>query len=284
MSRVSDSPSAWEIGPPRLPQETTAIRALARAYDLLATWPRRPDYLDHLLEAGRVAVARGPVGIVGYGGAFVGPRQTHLTDLFVHAVETGRGVGGAILTALELDPAKTSTFASADPRAQTLYRRLGLRTLDQLSYLVGGAEEVERLRRRLERRTVSPGADTEQAIEKHLAMRGGLHGAATMSFLVETARPVIWESGYAWLRIATDRVCVGPMGSHDPTTAASVVCDALLEATRQRPTVQLFVAHSHPAHAALIESGFTTNDVDIFMAGDRSLIDLARYCPDPDLG
>jgi hypothetical protein len=105
-----------------------------------------------------------------------------------------------------------------------------------------------------------------------------------MSFLVETARPVIWESGYAWLRIATDRVCVGPMGSHDPTTAASVVCDALLEATRQRPTVQLFVAHSHPAHAALIESGFTTNDVDIFMAGDRSLIDLARYCPDPDLG
>jgi len=222
--------------------------------------------------------------VIGYGGVFVGPHQTHLTDLFVRAGETGQGAGGAILAALELDRARTTTFASADPRAHALYHRLGLQELDQLSYLGATANDVERLRRQIDPIASPAEADTEGAIRRHRELRGGLHGASTLSFLAKTARPLTWPSGYAWLRIARDRVCVGPVGSDDDTTAVSVVAAALLEAVRLRPRVQIVVAHSHPAHALVVTSGFTTNDVDTFMAGDRSLVDLTRYCPDPDLG
>jgi GNAT superfamily N-acetyltransferase len=232
---VNDNPAAWEIEPPRLPDETPEIRALADAYGLLSTWPRRPDYLDHLLEAGRVVVARGAGGVAGYGGAFVGQFQAHLTDLFVRPDAIGRGAGGAILAALELTPARTSTFASADPRAHKLYRGLGLHELDKLSYLVGRVEEVEELKQRVERRTSSPAADAAQAIKRHLKLRSGLHGAATISFLVQTSQPLSWASGYAWLRVASDRVCVGPIGSLDETAGVSVVTDALVEGNPSAP-------------------------------------------------
>ena len=75
-----------------------------------------------------------------------------------------------------------------------------------------------------------------------------------------------------------------PLGCDDDTTPVALVAAALLEAVRLRPRVQIVVAHSHPAHALLVTSGFSTSDVDTFMGGDRSLVDLTRYCPDPDLG
>jgi GNAT superfamily N-acetyltransferase len=272
-----------DVGAAQLPQETGAIRALADAYDLLATWPRRPDYLDHLLATGRVVVARGATGVIGYGGVFAGERQVHLTDLFVRANQTGRGAGGAILAALELDPKRTTTFASADPRARTLYNQLGLRQLDELSYLSGSAEDVERLRQRVER-VATPEPDAERVAEQHLQLRGGLHGAATVSFLKATAQPLSWPSGYAWLRLANERVCVGPLGAEGGAVAVSVIAGALLEAVRLRPSVQIVVGRSHPAHRKLVASRFTTIAADTFMAGDDSLLDLRRYCPDPDLG
>lgn len=281
---MNDNPAAWEIGPPRLPDETPEIRAVADGYGLLSTWPRRPDYLDHLLEAGRVVVARGAEGVVGYGGAFAGRLETHLTDLFVLPDAIGRGAGGAILAALELPPARTTVFASADPRAHTLYHRLGLRELDKLSYLVGGVEAVDELTRRAGHQAPSPGRDAAQAIQAHLELRSGLHGAATSSFLVQSSQPLSWAWGYAWLRVASDRVCVGPIGSVDEAMAVPVVTSALAEAIRLRPSAQLAVSQGHPAHALLLASGFTTRDIDTVMAGDRSSIDLARYCPDPDLG
>jgi GNAT superfamily N-acetyltransferase len=272
-----------DVGAARLPQERPGIRALARAYDLLATWPRRPDYLDHLLAAGRVVVARGATGVIGYGGAFAGGRQVHLTDLFVQADQTGRGVGGALLAALELDPKRTTTFASTDPRARTLYSRLGLRQLDELSYLIGSAEDVERLRQRVGRVT-TPEPDAERAAEQHLELRGSLHEAATVSFLKATAQPLSWASGYAWLRLANERVCVGPLGAEGGAAAVSIVAGTLLEAIRFRPSVQIVVGCSHPAQRKLVASGFTTIATDTLMAGDDSLLDLRRYCPDPDLG
>jgi len=281
---VHDRSRKARIGPPLLPSETPEIRAIAHAYDLLATWPRRPDYLDHLLAVGRVVVARHAGRVVGYGGAFAGPGQTHLTDLFVRPDATSRGLGGAIVGTLELDPAKTTVFSSSDPRAKKLYRRLGLREVDELSYLVGGSSEVERLRRRLGVPPASACSHSEAAIERHLELRGGLHRGASASFLADSAEPYVWAAGYAWLRVADDRVCVGPIGSNDQATSPLVVADALLEAIRLRPAVQLLVAHRHPAHGALVASGFTTASVDTFMAADRSLIDMTRYCPDPDLG
>lgn len=280
----SNRSSLRSVGPAELPKESSEIRAVAETYDLLASWPGRPDYLDHLLDAGRVAVARTGAGVVGYGGAFVGAHQTHLTDLFVRPDSTGRGAGGAILGSLELDPAATTAFASADPRAQALYRRLGLRELDQLAYLVGRAGDVERLRRHVGPLASLPEPDTDGAIEQHRELRGGVHGAGTLSFLTDVARPLTWPSGYAWLRLAPDRACIGPLGSDDDTTTVSLVVAALLEAVRLRAKAQIVVAQSHPAHALLVKSGFTTSDVDPFMAGDPSLVDLARYCPDPDLG
>ena len=284
MSRVHDSPPAWHVGPPRLPDETPEIRALAEAYGLFARWPRRPNYLDHLLEVGRVVVARSSEGMLGYGGALLGDKQAHLTDLFVRADKISRGIGGAILAALDLDPTRTTTFASADPRAQRLYGRLGLHRLEKLSYLGGRAEEVARLRQLVKQAMPLPGADVELAIKKHLELRGGLHGAADISFLVKSAQALTWASGYAWLRVANDDVCLGPIGSDDEATAASVLADALLSAIRLRPSVQIAVAHSHPAYALMVRAGFTTHDLDTVMTGDRSLIDLTRYCPDPDLG
>ena len=102
---MNERPQDSDVGPARLPHETSEIRAIANAYDLLATWPRRPD--------------------------------------------------------------------SADPRAQTLYRRLGLRRLDELTYLVGSADDVERLQQRV-KSVASPAADTERAIQQHLELRGDL--------------------------------------------------------------------------------------------------------------
>ena len=219
MSRVNDSPPAWHVGPPRLPDETPEIRALAEAYGLFARWPRRPNYLDHLLEVGRVVVARSSEGMLGYGGALLGDKQAHLTDLFVRADKISRGIGGAILAALDLDPTRTTTFASADPRAQRLYGRLGLRRLEELSYFVGHAEAVERLGQSVKDGTRLPRADAEFAIKKHLELRGALDGAADISLLVQSAQAITWSSGYAWLRVTNDDVCVGPIGMARPAPA-----------------------------------------------------------------
>lgn len=66
--------------------------------------------------------------------------------------------------------------------------------------------------------------------------------------------------------VTNERPQLGRVGDHvDLRDAAAAIS--------LRPSVQLVVAHSHPAHAALLASGFTTNDVETVMAGDRSLTD-----------
>jgi GNAT superfamily N-acetyltransferase len=106
------------------------VRAIAHAYGNLGYWPRRPDYLDHELESGRllVAVDGGVGGALAFAAVLERGGVAHLAELFVRPDRLGQGIGGRLLTEVLAGTEERVTFASSDPRAVPLYARHGARS------------------------------------------------------------------------------------------------------------------------------------------------------------
>jgi len=126
-------------------RDLEAIRGIANAYGNLETWPRRPDYLDHELATGTLAVSEEGGEVTGFGGALARGGIVHLADLFVDPQRLGGGIGRALLDQILPPAGGRVTFASRDPRALPLYVKFGMSPLAPLLYMEGTAAQARSL-------------------------------------------------------------------------------------------------------------------------------------------
>ncbi len=275
---------------PAAERDLDAIRAVANAYGNLDTWPRRPDYLDHELATGTLAVSEEGGEVTGFGGALARGGIVHLADLFVHPQRLGRGIGRALLDEILPPASERVTFASRDPRALPLYVGFGMSPLAPLLYMEGTAAQARAL--------ADPGLtlveaepaqisdlDRDASGRDRLQDLDFLRGAGARSFVVQRDGATV---GYGVCRLAApggaSTAYLGPSGV---TTSADAIPTALA-------LVRWTAGHSQkvmipafgpsPLVRELLDAGFFVEDVDTFMASREGLIDMRRYFPSLELG
>ena len=239
-----------------------AVRALAGRYGLLAEWPARPDWLDHLLAMGGLWIARADDGaIAGFCGIADDGGVVHLTDLFVDPDTLGRGTGKALLAAAFPREGVRTTLSSGDPRALPLYTRTGLRPLAPMLYLKGA---------------VPGGAEAERIpVEAVPADR-----PAALAFLAGAGAYALRAGeGSAVLRPLPDSVLLGPA-----VAGADDLLALVRAASAAHGIVKLAIGGPHPGLEALLEAGMRIVDTDTYMATEPGVVDLERRLPHPDLG
>jgi GNAT superfamily N-acetyltransferase len=249
----------------------------------------------HELRTGTLLVAESDGDIVGFGAVVERDGLTILADLFVRRRVQAQGIGRALLDALftaHPGPVR-ATMASADPRAQALYRAFGMRERFTNHYLItdGRWSAPSPL-------TVSPvaigdelaGLDTRfygRQRRVDLDYWAGL-GAVAATFAPHGRGPV----GYALVCPHTpwhpdgDATRLGPIVARDRYWAVDVVRSALAFADAlpgRAPAMRLTIGSRHPAMATLVAAGFTAYDVDVFMSSRPDVVDPTRVALTADL-
>jgi len=291
-------------------EDDGAIREISAAYDNLHSWPSRPDFIDHELATGRIYVAEGTDGVVGFGGSFDRGEVVYLADLFVRPDFVGRGVGAALLEPIFDRGTVRMTSASSDPRALPLYARFGMVPLMPALYLRGSCEVATTAALALGaggRGEVRPGSAGEIAeIDAEVSGRprhqeheflASCPGAEGL--LLERGEPV----AYGWMRVVTlagggtfeTHAYIAPAGARTPEAmtrmtgellrrAAEVVEGSAAAAGAAVADVALLVLGPHPGLPGMLEAGFRVVDRDTFMCSRLDLIDGRRYAHSPELG
>lgn len=272
--------------------DAEALRSIEAAYGNLEAWPRRPDFLDHELAAGRVALAEHGGRTVGFAGAFTWAGATYLADAFVVPDLLGRGIGRAVVAAaLERDEPRM-THASSDPRAAPLYARLGMHALEGLLYLSGPSSAARALPPGPRMQEAGPAE--RRAIAALDAEASGRTRPATLAFLAATPGGTALLSpaadGYGMARVVRLRgqrardAFLGPIGAGTREAMEGVTFGTVRAAAERADRIHLAVFESHASLPALLAAEFRLVDRDTLMASRDDLFDTARYAPNPDLG
>src|SRR5437899_859701 len=266
------------------------IRAIANSYGNLASWSRRPDYIDHELATATLTVCEAEGQVVGFGAVLERNGIAHLADLFISRDRLGQGIGRAILERSFSPGSRRVTFASNDPRALPLYMRLGMVPVAPLLYLKGSPEAASRL--------ADPGVTLRDSTPVELAdldgVPSGRERPKDLDFLAGHARcfaavhrkQVI---GYGFVRLVEAggtalTAFVGPVGAAT-AKRSRLTGAALLRWSAEHATSAIVpVFGPHPAAASLVEAGYRIEDTDTYMASSTRLINLERYCPSAELG
>ena len=256
------------------------IRAIAGQHEILRDWPRRPDFLDLERETGRLLVAHGPTGALGFAGTLSRGGITHLGDLFIDRQAQSAGLGARLLAAI-LPPAgqPVMTYASADPRALALYVRHGLLPRQPLWYLNGHPTALPPATAPLHRATVDQVADLDAQVSG-----GSRHGH--LAWYSQQPGVAVWRTagGYVFTRTDDNSLAIGPAGGRDPEAAANAVLAATRHAQARQLPVRLAVFGTHPAAAILLRAGLRIVDQDTLMTSHNQLINAEQYLPNTDLG
>ena len=273
-------------------RDLESIRDIASSYGNLGSWPGRPDYLDHELTSGALAVCEDGGEVAGFGGVVPRGPVVHLADLFVRPDRLGKGIGKALLTEILPSEGERITFASSDPRALPLYVRFGMSPMAPLLYLTGNSQATRRLpdwgvtlveaepAALTDHDRTASGRDRNQDLE--FLQRAGGH-----CFLALHGKTVV---GYGFCRLveATEGVqseaFLGPVGAPDAVDAASTALALLGWAAGQAGEMTLPVFGPNRVLPVLLEAGFRIHDMDTFMASKEGLLDLQRYFPSAELG
>jgi GNAT superfamily N-acetyltransferase len=243
-------------------------------------------YVRHLVERHRTLVSERDGGVVAFGSVLDTGRARMLADLFVEPGRLGQGLGRPLLTALFEDAPVRATFASSDPRALPLYVRAGMTPLWICLYLEGDASLLP---------PVDPSLALRDAIPDELAQLEAAWTGATRPddhaywadqpqadpFVVDDAEgPVAFGYGRAKQVTPTralNRLLVRPGADPIPSIVASLARAA------RGGRVQGCLLGPNPALPLLLEAGFHVVDHDQFLCSDPSLVDPARFLPNPGM-
>jgi len=290
-----------------------AIREISLAYDNLASWPMRPDFIDHEIATGRIYVAEGDAGVVGFGGSFDRGGVVYLADLFVLPEEVGRGIGAALLQRIFDRGSVRMTSASDDPRALPLYARFGMWPLMPALYLRGPAAAATAAAEAMGA-TAGPDVVVAHAAEM-TAIDADVSGRSRPEeheFLESSpgAEGLVLTDGgggvavaYGWMRVVAvpkgddveGRAYVSPAGARTPDAMVRVTAELLGRASAavrelaaaagsSVADVSILVLGPHPGLPAMLSAGFLVVDRDTFMCSRVDLIDGRRYALSPELG
>lgn len=272
-----------------------AVRAISAAYDNLRPWPQRPDFLDHELGEGRVAVAEWNGEVVAFGGTFDRGDVVYLADLFVRPDFVGHGVGSGILEALFDRGEVRLTSASGDPRALPLYARFGMRPLMPALYLHATAGAIGPLDAAAE--SLAPaGHEAIAGIDAEVSGRPRPQEHAFLASCPGAEGFVLEDAGapmaYGWIRtVAVDagegperHAFAGPIGGRSESDMDRVTLALAARAAASATHVHLLLLGPHPSLGPLLAAGFRLADRDTWMCSRLDLVDGRRYAPSPELG
>jgi GNAT superfamily N-acetyltransferase len=243
-------------------------------------------YVRHLVERHRTMVSELDGSVVGFGSVVDTGRARMLADLFVEPGRLGIGLGRPLLTALFENAPVRATFASSDPRALPLYVRAGMTPLWICLYLEGAADQLPPIDPSLAARDATP--------SQLAALEAGWTGAVRPDdhaywadqpdadpFVVEDAEgPVAFGYGRAKQATPTralNRLLVRPGADPVPSILAGLARAA------RGGRVQACLLGPNPALPVLLAAGFQVVDRDQFLCSDPSLIDPARFLPNPGM-
>ena len=243
-------------------------------------------YLRHFVGRHRSLVSELDGGVVAYGSVLDTGMARVLSDLFVEPGRLGQGLGRSLLTALFEDAPVRATFASSDPRALPVYVRAGMTPLWLCLYLEGDAEQLPPIAPTL---TVWDATPDELAILEETwtgAARLVDHGfwasqTRADPFLVKDAEgPVAFGYGRARQVTASralNRLLIRPGADPVPPILAGLARAA------RGGRVQACLLGPNPALPLLLGAGFHVVDHDQFLSSDPSLVDPARFLPNPGM-
>lgn len=274
-------------------EDLDPIRSIARRYDNLATWPSRPDYIDHELSSGALMVCEEEGQIAGFGAVLERSGISHLADLFVQPDRVGTGIGRALLTALFPPAGARVTFASSDPRAMPLYVKFGMSPIAPMLYLAGDEQAARRL--------ADPGVRLVDAasaaigeLDRNASSRDRLQEldflrlrAGAKAFVAMAGAAAV---GYGFCRLAevgddnTPSAFLGPIGAKTATDAVRTAVALLRWAAKRAAKMTIPVFGPNGATPALLNAGFRIQTMDVFMGSRPGLIGLDRYFPSIELG
>lgn len=257
----------------------------------------------HELETGTLLVAERVAGeVVGFGASMTRGERWFLADLFVAPEHHSSGAGRLLLEALiETDapgPVR-ATMASDDPRAISLYTRLGMAPRWPCFSVVGlphrvvpmlGSGTTEPYRcppSDLVDLATSSGYSLDQ---RDLAYWQRTVGAET--FLIGGAGEPIGGGVIRWstpFSIAhPDSISIGPLFARSTNDIADVVAAVIDLVRDEQPehVIKLYVPGPNPALGRLLESGFWIEDFELHSASssaEATLVDPTRVLPSHDL-
>jgi len=232
-------------------------------------------YVRHLLTRGRLVVATGDDGVVGYAATVRILDVDMLADLFISPAWQGQGLGGALLGQVWSDAPDRMTLSSSHPSALPLYVRYGMTPLLPVLYVSG---EPFPYSDGLTFENVS-GGDAAQA-EKEIS---GVD--RTDDYLYWTDRP---RARCFVIRRAETLVGVGALGgdgvaygvSHLVSVDAEETAPvALTAAAALESRGFICVPGPSPVLPELLQRSWRVIDSDIYMATRPDLIDPALLMP-----
>jgi GNAT superfamily N-acetyltransferase len=243
-------------------------------------------YVRHLVERHRTMVSELDGGIVAFGSVLDTGRARMLADLFVEPGRLGTGLGRPLLNALFEDAPVRATFASSDPRALPLYVRAGMTPLWVCLYLEGAADTLPPIDPSLVVRGATP--------DELAALEAAWTGAARPDdhaywadqpdadpFLVEDPQGPV-ALGYGRAKQATPTRALNRLLIRPNADPVSSIVAGLARAARAG-RVQACLLGPNPALPILLEAAFRVVDHDQFLCSDPSLVDPARFLPNPGM-
>ena len=241
------------------------------------------------MAVGRVVVAEQAGSVVGFGAVEqigTGPGAvTMLCDLFVDPAAHGRGLGRAMLADLWAGAGRRMTFSSLHAHAVPLYTSFGLDAWWPLLYLHGPTDRLPVIAG-LRRSGITPGVaaghearwtgtDRHADLQEWAAMPGGEAVAVSRDDEVLAAGVVVRRGA------ARGIVHLAISPAADDSSAAAVVLLTLAELDTDGSTASVCLPAPHPAVRALLAAGWRSDEFDLFMATEPTLIDPRRAVPSP---
>jgi GNAT superfamily N-acetyltransferase len=243
-------------------------------------------YVRHFVERHRSLVSELDGSVVAFGLVLDTGLARMLADQFVEPGRLGQGLGHALLTALLEDAPVRATFASSDPRALPLYVRAGMTPLWPCLYLEGTAAQVPAPDPTLTLRVATP----DELTLLEAAWTGGSRPVdhaywagqpEADPFVVEDADgPVAF--GYGRAKQATPTRALNRMLVRPGADPVPPILAGLARAARDG-RVQACLLGPNPALPLLLDAGFHVVDHDQFLSSDPSLVDPARFLPNPGM-
>jgi GNAT superfamily N-acetyltransferase len=244
---------------------------------------------QHEAATGRLVVAELAGRIVGFGGTMTRSGVLYLADLFVRPEHQSSGIGrriGEQLLSQHTGP--MFTFASADVRAQHLYRAFGMRPLHPFHYLAGELAavraspsdvrleeatdaEVLRIDRTITGR--DRGVDVAHARSNGCTWLTAHRGERDLGVVGVGASP--------WNPWHPRGARLGPVLAHDPDDVPAIAAAAVAElaAGHHYDVITTFVSANHAVFTDLLHWGFEVIDTDVLMATHADVFDCRRYLP-----
>jgi GNAT superfamily N-acetyltransferase len=204
-------------------------------------------WFGHVLRTGSMLVAAQGAEVVGFAGVRLVRSTTVVSDCFVHPDHQSRGIGTSLLTALVPSELPVMTFASADPKARSLYRRLGMRPQWECHHVTGDP------------RNLPAEASTVTEVDSYPIDESDL------PHLRDDLGCVFVEAGKGRGALAGGSVessRLSPGGS----PAESLPAMLAWMAARGVETADIQIAEAHPAFHLLVAAGFAIGDSDLLMA------------------